>query len=168
MTMNTTRAYSYNPMTNTLALSASFVKKASRLGTEEYKVLLQYQKDRPNLFITKMGKKDNEHKRDAVTYARMEQTINACRDKETRMKQYKRMRAWAEIQDAPFLKLKTWFLNNYANYDSMDDIDADGFFLPKTKAEYEAENKVMEAAKKTNKTADIARTFQNDTAAEND
>ena len=33
MTMNTVRGCSYNPINNTLTLSESFVKKASRLGT---------------------------------------------------------------------------------------------------------------------------------------
>ena len=147
MTMNSVRGCSYNPMTNTLSLTASFVKKASRLGTAEYKTVLQYKKDYPDLEIVEL-KKDNEHKRDTVTYTRMEKTIMRCRDKENRMAQYERMRAWADIQDAPFLKLKAWFLNNYANYDSMDDIDEEGFFIPKTKEQVkaEAEKKAKEAA----------------------
>ena len=157
MTMNNVRGCSYNPMTNTLALTANFVKKASRLGTAEYKMVLQYQKDHPGLEIVEL-KKDNEHKRDTVTYTRMEQTIKLCRDSEARMKQYKQMRIWAEIQDAPFLKLKAWFLNNYANYDSMDDIDDEGFFLPKTKAEVKAE--AEEKAKE-------AQASKNDTISEN-
>lgn len=162
MTMNNVRGCSYNPMTNTLALTANFVKKASRLGTAEYKMVLQYQKDHPGLEIVEL-QKDTEHKRDAVTYTRMEQTIKLCRDSEARMKQYKQMRIWAEIQDAPFLKLKAWFLNNYANYDSMNDIDDEGFFLPKTKAEVEAEKKARETAK-NEAAANIA---QNDTVSEN-
>ena len=163
MTMNSVRGCSYNPMTNTLSLSESFVKKASRLGTAEYKMVLQYQKDHPDLKMVEMEKKPSEHKRDAVTYTRMEQTIKLCRDSEARMKQYERMRTWAEIQDAPFLKLKAWFLNNYANYDSMDDIDDEGFFLPKTKAEVEAEKKAREAAKNEA----VANIAQNDTVSEN-
>ena len=63
MTMNCVRGCSYNPMTNTLSLSESFVKKASRLGTAEYKMVLHYQKDHPGLEIVEL-KKDNEHKRD--------------------------------------------------------------------------------------------------------
>ena len=147
MTMTSVRGCSYNPMTNTLTLTANFVKKASRLGTAEYKLVLQYQKDHPDLKMVEMEKKPSEHKRDAVTYTRMEQTIKLCRDSEARMKQYKQMRTWAEIQDAPFLKLKAWFLNNYANYASMDDIDEEGFFIPKTKEQgkAEAEKKAEEA-----------------------
>ena len=165
MTMNCVRGCSYNPMTNTLSLSESFVKKASRLGTAEYKMVLQYQKDHPDLKMVEMEKKPSEHKRDAVTYTRMEQTIKLCRDSEARMKQYERMRTWAEIQDAPFLKLKAWFLNNYANYDSLDDIDEDGFFIPKTKAEVKAEaEKKARVAAKNEAAANIA---QNDTVSEN-
>ena len=150
MTMTSVRGCSYNPMTNTLSLSESFVKKSSRLGTAEYKMGLQYQKDHPDLKMVEMEKKPSEHKRDAVTYTRMEQTIKLCRDSEARLKQYERMRTWAEIQDASFLKLKAWFLNNYANYDSMDDIDEEGFFIPKTKEQVkaEAEKKAKEAEKK--------------------
>ena len=163
MTMNCVRGCSYNPMTNTLSLSESFVKKASRLGTAEYKMVLQYQKDHPDLKMVEMEKKPSEHKRDAVTYTRMEQTIKLCRDSEARMKQYERMRTWADIQEAPFLKLKAWYLNNYANYDSMDDIDDEGFFLPKTKAEVESEKKAREAAKNEAAT----KIAQNDTVSEN-
>ena len=160
MTMNSVRGCSYNPMTNTLSLSESFVKKASRLGTAEYKLVLQYQKDHPDLKMVEMEKKPSEHKRDAVTYTRMEQTIKLCRDSEARMKQYERMRTWAEIQDAPFLKLKAWFLNNYANYDSMDDIDEEGFFIPKTKEQVkaEAEKKAKEAEKKAEEAQDSKNT----------
>ena len=155
MTMNSVRGCSYNPMTNTLALTTNFVKKASRLGTAEYKMVLQYQKDHPGLEIVEL-KKDNEHKRDTVTYTRMEQTIKRCRDSESRMKQYERMRTWAEIQDAPFLKLKAWFLNNYANYNSMDDIDEEGFFIPKTKAEVKAETEKKAAESQASKNNNVS------------
>ena len=165
MTMNSVRGCSYNPMTNTLSLSESFVKKASRLGTAEYKMVLQYQKDHPDLKMVEMEKKPSEHKRDAVTYTRMEQTIKLCRDSEARMKQYERMRTWADIQDAPFLKLKAWFLNNYANYDSMDDIDDEGFFLPKTKEQVKAET--AKKAKEAEKKAAEAQASMNDTVSEN-
>ena len=165
MTMNSVRGCSYNPMTNTLSLSESFVKKASRLGTAEYKMVLQYQKDHPDLKMVEMEKKPSEHKRDAITYTRMEQTIKLCRDSEARMKQYKQMRTWAEIQDAPFLKLKAWFLNNYANYDSMDDIDDEGFFLPKTKEQVKAE--AAKKAKEAEKKAAEAQASMNDTVSEN-
>ena len=165
MTMTSVRGCSYNPMTNTLSLSESFVKKASRLGTAEYKMVIQYQKDHPDLKMVEMEKKNPEHKRDTVTYARMEQTIMRCRDSEARMKQYERMRTWAEIQDAPFLKLKAWFLNNYANYDSMDDIDDEGFFLPKTKEQVKAE--AAKKAKEAEKKAAEAQASMNDTVSEN-
>ena len=165
MTMTSVRGCSYNPMTNTLSLSESFVKKASRLGTAEYKMVLQYQKDHPDLKMVEMEKKPSEHKRDAITYTRMEQTIKLCRDSEARMKQYKQMRTWAEIQDAPFLKLKAWFLNNYANYDSMDDIDDEGFFLPKTKEQVKAE--AAKKAKDAEKKAAEAQASMNDTVSEN-
>ena len=165
MTMTSVRGCSYNPMTNTLSLSESFVKKASRLGTAEYKMVLQYQKDHPDLKMVEMEKKPSEHKRDAITYTRMEQTIKRCRDSEARMKQYERMRTWAEIQDAPFLKLKAWFLNNYANYDSMDDIDEEGFFIPKTKEQVKAE--AAKKAKEAEKKAAEAQASMNDTVSEN-
>ena len=68
MTMTSVRGYSYNPMTNTLSLSESFVKKASRLGTAEYKLVLQYQKDHPDLKMVEMEKKTSEKKIENVSY----------------------------------------------------------------------------------------------------
>ena len=161
----TARACFYNPITNTLSLSEAFIKKASRMGTAEYKMVVQYQKDHPGLTINEMEKKTSEKKRDTVTYTRMEETIKRCRDKEKRLVQYERMRAWANIQDAPFLKLKAWFLNNYANYDSMDDIDEEGFFIPKTKEQVKAE--AEEKAKEAEKKAAEAQASMNDTVSEN-
>ena len=42
--------------------------------------------------------------------------------------------------------MKTWFLENYANYSETPKFDADGFAIVKTKAEVEAERKAKEAA----------------------
>ena len=165
MTMNCVRGCSYNPMTNTLSLSESFVKKASRLGTAEYKMVLQYQKDHPNLKMVEMEKKTSEKKIENVSYALMEGIIGHCRDKDARMKHYKRMRSWAELQTGTFHKMKAWFLNNYANYDSMDDIDDEGFFLPKTKEQVKAE--AAKKAKEAEKKAAEAQASMNDTVSEN-
>ena len=58
----TARACFYNPITNTLSLSEAFIKKASRMGTAEYKMVVQYQKDHPGLTINEMEKKTSEKK----------------------------------------------------------------------------------------------------------
>ena len=42
--------------------------------------------------------------------------------------------------------MKTWFLNNYANYSEQPTFDADGFVIVKTKSEMEAEMQAKENA----------------------
>ena len=47
--------------------------------------------------------------------------------------------ALSKIQKSPYNYVKTWFLDNYANYSEQPVFDEDGYVVVKTKAEMENE-----------------------------
>ena len=137
--------YSFDPITNVVTCSESFLKKASRLNSPEYLVLKQFRTEIPCLKIEK-GEKKNGNRPLNITFAKMEEYIKNCRDGETRLEAFKKVKSLSKIQSSPYQYVRTWFLDNYANYSEQPTFDADGFVIVKTKSEMEAEKKAQEEA----------------------
>ena len=138
--MKNNTAYTFDPVTLTLAVSAVFAKKASKLGTPEYDMLLHFRKDYPKIKIVKRDS-DNKGNHTGIKFAQMERFIGLCRDSEPRLATFQKIKSLSKIQSSPYAYVKEWFLNNYANYSEQPEFDADGFVIVKTKAEMEAEKK---------------------------
>ena len=149
-------ARSFDFLRNVLTCSASYLKKASQLGTEEYREVLQYRHDNPGMTIEVMEKKSAANRPASITFAQMEKFISLCRDSENRLNQFQKIKSLSKIQSSPYSYVKTWFLNNYANYSEQPEFDEEGFVIVKTKsqteseavaqkAETEAESKIVEA-----------------------
>ena len=137
--------YSFDPITNVVTCSESFLKKASRLNSPEYLVLKQFRTEIPCLKIEK-GEKKSGNRPLNITFAKMEEYIKNCRDGETRLEAFKKVKSLSKIQSSPYQYVRTWFLDNYANYSEQPAFDADGFVIVKTKSEMEAEKKAQEEA----------------------
>ena len=137
--------YSFDPITNVVTCSDSFLKKASRLNSPEYNVLKQFRAEIPGLKIEK-GEKKNGNRPLNITFAKMEEYIKNCRDGETRLEAFQKVKSLSKIQSSPYQYVRTWFLDNYANYSEQPTFDADGFVIVKTKSEMEAEKKAQEEA----------------------
>ena len=137
--------YSFDPITNVVTCSESFLKKASRLNSPEYLVLKQFRAEIPGLKIEK-GEKKNGNRPLNITFAKMEEYIKNCRDGETRLEAFQKVKSLSKIQSSPYQYVRTWFLENYANYSEQPTFDADGFVIVKTKSEMEAEKKAQEEA----------------------
>ena len=137
--------YSFDPLTNVVTCSESFLKKASRLNSPEYNVLKQFRAEIPGLKIEKSEKKSSNRPLN-ITFAKMEEYIKNCRDGETRLEAFKKVKSLSKIQSSPYQYVRTWFLDNYANYSEQPTFDADGFVVVKTKSEMEAEKKAQEEA----------------------
>ena len=137
--------YSFDPITNVVTCSESFLKKASRLNSPEYNVLKQFRAEIPGLKIEK-GEKKNGNRPLNITFAKMEEYIKNCRDGETRLEAFQKVKSLSKIQSSPYQYVRTWFLDNYANYSEQPAFDADGFVIVKTKSEMEAEKKAQEEA----------------------
>ena len=142
--MNVT-GYSFDPIENVLTCSASFLKKASRLNSPEYLVLKQFRAEIPGLKIEK-GEKKSGNRPLNITFAKMEEYIKNCRDGETRLEAFNKVKSLSKIQSSPYQYVRTWFLDNYANYSEQPAFDADGFVIVKTKSEMEAERQGKENA----------------------
>ena len=142
--MNVT-GYAYDAIENVLTCSESFLKKASRLNSPEYNVLKQFRAEIPGLKIEK-GEKKSGNRPLNITFAKMEEYIKNCRDGETRLEAFKKVKSLSKIQSSPYQYVRTWFLDNYANYSEQPTFDADGFVIVKTKSEMEAEMQGKENA----------------------
>lgn len=146
MTTTKIAGYSYDALTNTLTMTASFAKKASQLNTPEYKTLLQLRLDNPGMKIEKATPKASSNRPVSIPFAKMEEYIAQCRDSQKRLNAFNKVKALSKIQASPYAYVRTWFLDNYANYSEQPEFDADGFVVVKTKSEVEAEAKAKAEA----------------------
>ena len=112
--------YNYDAITNTLTMSNSFAKKASP--------------------------KTSSNRPVSIPFAKMEEYIAQCRDSKERLTAFDKVKALSKIQASPYSYVRTWFLDNYANYSEQPEFDADGFVVVKTKSEVEAEKKAKAEA----------------------
>lgn len=146
MTTNKIAGYSYDPIDNALTMTAAFAKKASQLNTAEYHIVRQLRNDNPGMKIKKADSKASTNRPLNITFAKMEGFIAQCRDSKDRLEAFKKVKTLSKIQTSPYKYVKTWFLNNYANYSEQPEFDADGFVVVKTKSQMEAEKKAATEA----------------------
>ena len=149
MTTNKIAGYSYDAISNTLTMTAAFAKNASQLNTAEYNIVRQLRNDNPGMKIEKSAAKAPANRPLNITFAKMEEYIKNCRDGETRLEAFKKVKSLSKIQSSPYQYVRTWFLENYANYSEQPTFDADGFVIVKTKSEMEAEKKAQEESAAT-------------------
>ena len=153
MTTNKIAGYSYDPITNSLTMTAAFAKKASQLNTAEYHIVRQLRNDNPGMKIEKSAAKAPANRPLNITFAKMEEYIAQCRNSKERLEAFNKVKALSKIQTSPYAYVRTWFLDNYANYSDQPEFDADGFVVVKTKSEVEAEKKAQEEAKRAEEVA---------------
>ena len=145
-----TNGYTFDIFTNTLTITDSFAKKASKYNSPEYKILMKLRADNPGLEIVKEEKKHISYK--AISFKEMEGFITKCDNSEQRLKEFKNVQALAKIQPSPYNAVKKWFLENYANYAEQPKFDENGFVIVKTKKQMEAEKKAAEQQKANGRT----------------
>ena len=138
--------YNYDAITNTLTMTASFAKKASQLNTPEYNTVRQLRLDNPGMKIEKATPKASSNRPVSIPFAKMEEYIAQCRDSKERLTAFDKVKALSKIQTSPYAYVRTWFLDNYANYSEQPEFDADGFVVVKTKSEVETEKKAKAEA----------------------
>ena len=121
-----TNGYNYNALNNTLTISASFAKKASKVGTLEYNVILKLRRDFPNLTIVQEEKKEGKK---GLTYVQMEAFIALHRNKDELGKLFNNVRKLSRVQPMPYKYVKTWFDNKFPYYSEQPTFDADGYVI---------------------------------------
>ncbi len=129
--------YSYNAITNTLTVSAAFLKNAANLHSKEYEIIRTLRADHGEITIVTEERRRSTSR--AMTFKQMKMHIKQCRDSEKRLAAFDRVKALSKIQRSPYNYVKTWFMDNYANYSEQPVFDEEGYVIVKTKAEMEHE-----------------------------
>ena len=118
--------YNFNALNNTLTISASFAKKASKVGSPEYCIILKLRKDFPDLTIQQEAKKEGKK---SITYAQMEDFIALHRNAGELKAQFEKVKKLSRIQPMPYKYVKTWFDNLFPYFSDQPTFDADGFVV---------------------------------------
>lgn len=152
--------YNFDALNNTLTISASFAKKASKVGSLEYNIILKLRKDFPDLTIQQEAKKEGKK---SITYTQMEDFIAMHRNKDELKAEMDKVRKLSRIQPMPYKYVKTWFEDRFPYYtDDQPTFDADGFVIdPMTLKNMEA---MFQEVKATSQSEVIPTTFVEDAA----
>ena len=125
--------YNFDALNNTLTISASFAKKASKVGSPEYNTILKLRHDFPNLTIQQEEKKEGKKN---LTYAKMEDFMNMHRNSKELRETFERVKKLSRIQPMPYKYVKTWFDNRFPYYSDEPNFDNDGYVVaPNTAVE---------------------------------
>ena len=105
----------------TVTLSASFLRKASTLGTKEYHEMLQLRRDLPGFQFQKAeAEKKAANKNKNLTYKHMREYIAAIiTDEEEVQKmldQMKKVEALSKVQANPYKYVHDWFVKMFPDY----------------------------------------------------
>ena len=129
--------YLYNAITNTLTVSAAFLKNAANLHSKEYEIIRTLRADHGDITIVIEERRKSASR--AMTFKQMEMHIKQCRDANKRLEAFEKVKALSKIQRSPYNYVKTWFMENYANYSEQPVFDEEGYVIVKTKVEMENE-----------------------------
>lgn len=135
--------YNYDSISNTLTVSAAFLKKASVLNSPEYVTIKQFRADYPEITIKKAApvvKKNAEHH---IKMTHMEEVLKLL-DKVNNTKyidQYGVVKQMSKIHASPYKYVETWFKNTLPDWENMVAFDENGkVSFVKSKEETPAEN----------------------------
>ena len=118
--------YTFDALNNTLTISASFAKKASKVGSLEYNIILKLRKDFPDLTIQQEAKKEGKK---GLTFGQMEDFIALHRNAEELTALFNKVRKLSRVQPMPYKYVKTWFEDRFPYYSDQPTFDADGFVI---------------------------------------
>lgn len=125
--------YNFDALNNTLTISASFAKKAARVGSPEYALIVKLRKDFPELDIVEEEKKNGKKK---LCYAQMEKFIAMHRNAKELKENFERVKKLSHVQPMPYKYVKEWFENRFPYYNDEPSFDADGYVVaPNTAVE---------------------------------
>ena len=140
-TNKTTTGYTYDALNDSLTITEAFAKRASVMHSAEYEIILEFRATHPGRPINLADKKTSNNRPLKLSFKQMGEFIAKCRDAEARTARFEQIKALSKVQPSPYAYVKTWFLDNYANYSEQPEFDADNFVIVKTKSEMEAEAK---------------------------
>lgn len=111
------RYYKVDFLNNTVSVSASFLKKASVLGSPEYQKMRQLREELAGFEFKQMDapKSKAANKNKNLTYVKMIEHIKTVEGEhaEAVLKEMDKVKALAEIQNNPYQYVRDWFLKKY-------------------------------------------------------
>ena len=148
-TNKTTTGYTYDALNDSLTITEAFAKRASVMHSAEYEIILEFRATHPGRPINLADKKTSNNRPLKLSFKQMGAFIAKCRDAEARTARFEQIKALSKVQPSPYAYVKTWFLDNYANYSEQPEFDDDNFVIVKTKSEMEAEAKATAETEET-------------------
>ena len=113
------RTHKVDFLTNTVYFTASFLKKASVLGSPEYKEMRQLREELAGFEFKQMDapKSKTANKNKNLTYAKMAAHIKAVEGDNAVavLKEMDKVKGLSEVQNNPYLYVRNWFLKKYPN-----------------------------------------------------
>ena len=98
-----------------LIMDKTFAKRASIVGSEEYRLLQEARQDYKTYAVTqrKIKKNPNKESYRGLTYAYMEEYISCHENAAQNFKIYAELRMQARCHSIRYPTIKKWFLNTY-------------------------------------------------------
>ena len=112
------KKYEIDFVNETVTLSAAFLSKASKLGTPEYKEMLDLRRNLPGFQFQKgEASKKAANKNKNLTYKNMREYIaNIAESKEAAaalLEEMKKIEALSKVQNNPYKYVQTWFIKKF-------------------------------------------------------
>lgn len=121
--------FAFDVISQTLTITAQFAKMMNDPESDEYKLVMRFQKDFPNLTITKKthksathyttksGEKFNCNQFKNLTYDRMEKFISALPKSESYLREYTFVKDFASaIQHNGYTLVRKWFVAQFPEF----------------------------------------------------
>ena len=103
-----------NPIDETITISETFYKRASKYGTAEYKALRNAFKENRTFEVVFKTSEKNSHK--GLTFKRMETYIRTQPNSEANLKVFEAVKVVAKSKGRLYPLTKKWFLKNFPEY----------------------------------------------------
>ena len=111
-------AYTIDHLNATVTVTKSFLKEAGVIGSPAYTEMLRLRRELPEyeISVNETKKRQSEEAYGKLTYKKMGAYIEAKEgEKSPVLAEFEKVQALAKVQKNPFLYVKTWFLNRYAD-----------------------------------------------------
>ena len=102
--------FAVNFAENAIVGSQSAVKKAGRVGSKEYKMLMELLEKHPTFKVVAKEPNDNKNTYDGLTYDVMEAHINGLANSEEMMAEYEAVKKMA---GGKYPLVKKWFIDTF-------------------------------------------------------
>ena len=136
-------AYSVSHVTRSIILTRGFAKKASILGTEEYKIFLNLRRDNPEYEVIQRTIAKKEGKRKPPSYKQMIKYITCVENSDFYMARFEAVREEAASKNGSYARILKWFRQTFPNFYDMPEYNGDNEIIV-TPADYPAEETVSD------------------------